>query len=401
MRFLITQIHLPFIIRYLSDYLSIILFLQIVLHFNKTKYLNIRKPLSFIILFLLIGVFSTLYNGNGLIFFIWGLRSYFRFFVFFLACTIFLKKENIDKLLKFLLILLPINFFLSLFQYQFLGLRNDNVGGTFGIEQGCNGEMNTFLTVVITITIVYYIYKKYNSFQLIANISMVVIIASISELKFTIIIIGIITFIIFILSFPNYRAIKLAIISCCIIIVGGFILLSLYPSWIDMFGTLSDAIYHTAIVYAREGSLGRLTAGPYLLQNILTEPYQKLIGIGLGNADKFLTFTSTFFNRYEDLEYNFFTYSLMLVEVGLIGLISYCLFFISILYDSLRIRKKINQDFSFYCIISFILSLMVFQLIIYNTSMYLDCSFIIFFTLSFPFIIERETIENKIILIKQ
>lgn len=391
MRFLTQQLHIPEVIKYLSDYLTIILFIQIVLHFNKTRNINIFKPLLFIFLYLATVLISTFSNGSSFIFFIWGARVNIRFFVFFLACVIFLRKNNLDNLMKFLLFLLPLNTVLVLFQYFVMGNRDDYIGGFFGVWQGCNGELLLYLLVVTAISIFFYISNKMNIFRLIVNIGLVSLIAAISELKFIFIILVIMMFFAVILTFPSVRALKMSFAGVAIVISAFLLFLILYPDWRNEWGSLQSAIFaSTEKNYAGSQSLSRFTAGSYILQNIILEPRQRLFGIGFGNADKFLSFTSSFYNRYEELGYGLFSYTLMFIEIGILGLIIYCLFFASISIDSLRVKYKSNPNMKFYLNISFIVSITVFLLILYNQSMYLDAAFIIFFILSFPFIIEKE-----------
>ena len=160
MRFLISNLHFPEVIKFLSDFLTIILFIQILLQFNKTKTLNIRKPLFFIILFILTGTLSSLLNKSSIIFFIVGLRVYLKFFIFFLACTIFLTSRDLERIIKFLLAILPVNSIAAFYQFFIMGLRDDYIGGLFGIIQGCNGELNIYLTAIMIIVISYYINNK-------------------------------------------------------------------------------------------------------------------------------------------------------------------------------------------------------------------------------------------------
>ena len=397
MRFLISHLYFPDFIKYFTDFLTVVLFVQIVLQFNKTKTLNIRKPLFFIILFLIFGIFSTAYNGTSLIFFFWGIRVYFKFFIFFLACTIFLKKKDINSLANFLLKILPLHAALVIFQFFILGYNDDNVGGLFGSQKGCNSEMNLYLTAVATITIVFYVYKKIEFKEFTFNSIVICGIAAISELKIIFIIYLFVLLIIIFLSFPNKRAIKISIVGVFILLISIPYFMYLYPNWAEVFTDIERTRYEFfEIRYAGGNSLQRLTAGAYISQNLLTTPMKKLFGIGLGNASVFLNVSSSFFSRYEELRYYWFVYSLMLIEIGIVGLITYCLFFLSIIYESIRIKKKLMEENILYCYISLIISIIVFPLLIYNPSMNMEGALIFFFALSFPFIMEKEIYEKSI-----
>ena len=397
MRFLISHLHFPDFIKYFTDFLTVVLFVQIILQFNKTKTLNIRKPMFFIILFLIVGIFSTAYNGTSLIFFFWGIRVYYKYFIFFLACTIFLKQKDIDRLANFLLKILPLHAALVIFQFFILGLSDDNVGGLFGSQTGSNSEMNLYLTSLGIITIIFYVYKKIEFKEFTFNSIVICGIAAISELKIIFLIYLFALLITIILSFPNKRALTIFIVGVLIISIAIPVFMALYPNWAKVFTDINEVRYEFfEIRYAGGNSLPRLSAGTYISHNLLTTPMQKLFGIGFGNASTFLNISSSFFTRYEELKYYYFSYSLMLIEIGIVGLIIYCLFFLSIIYESIRIKKKLIEESFFYCYISLIVSIVVFPLLIYNPSMNMEGAFIYFFALSFPFIIEKENYEKSI-----
>jgi len=110
-----------------------------------------------------------------------------------------------------------------------------------------------------------------------------------------------------------------------------------------------------------------------------------------------MSYSSSFLDRYETLNYNIFRYTVVMIELGIVGLVVYCLFFFIIATESLRIRKVIDKNYSYYCHISFITSLLVFFLIVYNPTLSMEGAFIIFIILSFPFIMEKDKYEIKYI----
>ena len=399
MRILISNLHFPDFIKYFSDFLTVVLFVQIVLQLNKTKTLNIRKPMFIIILFLIAGIFSTAYNGASLIFFSWGMRTYIKFFVFFLACTIFLKLADIERLIKFLLKIFPVNIALVVIQYFVLGYSDDYIGGLFGSERGCNAEMNLYLIAIAVITIIFYVYKKIEFRNFAFNSIGICAIAALSELKIVFIIYLFVLLVTIVFSFPNKRAITISIVGVFILLISIPVFMVLYPNWAEVFSDINKVRYEFfEIRYEgpNTNSLSRLSAGTYISHNLLTTPMQKLFGIGFGNASTFLNISSSFYTRYKELRYIWFFYSLMLTEIGIIGLIIYCLFFLSVIYESFRIKRKLNENCIFYCYISFIISMIVFPLLVYNASLNMDAAFIFFFTFSFPFILEKETYESNI-----
>jgi len=397
---ILIAVGIPDFIKYFLDYLILMLLLQTILQFNKTKSLNVRKPLFFIMLFLGIAIISTLVNNSGIVFFIWGLRVNVRFYVFFLACTIFLTSKDLDKLMKYLFIMLPVNTLVVMIQFHIMGLRFDWVGGLYGIHLGCNDELILLLIIVCTITVVYYVVGKINFLTFIIYIGMICLVAAYAELKIVYLIVAFEVFMIFVLSFPNARAIKAAFFSASFMIFSFLLLLLLYPEWRELLGSMDKAIAAVAVDdYGHAGALSRFRAGPFILKNILIEPFQKLLGIGFGNADEFLIFTSSFYDRYQMTNYKIFRYATILVELGIIGIISYYLFFISIIQENIRVKRKLKNDYVHYYYISLIISLLTIPLTVYNPSMYIDGAFVVFFFLTFPFILEKENFEKGLISI--
>lgn len=397
-RFLTIQIGIPEVIKYFFDYLTLILLLQIILHANKTKNINIRKPLFFIVLFIVVTIISTIYNNSDFVLFFWGVRLNFRFYIFFLACVFFLKRNDIDNILNFFMFMLPLNTILVIYQYFIMDLRFDYVGGFFGTHVSSHSEQVPFLILVNLIAIVFYVESKINLVQMILYLGMIMFTAAIAEIKILYILLPIFVILVSILSFPNIRSVQLIIISVIFIPISFSFMLILYPEWVSQLGNIRLAIFNTAVdEYGDQGALGRLTAGSYLLKNIIIEPFQRIFGIGFGNADHFMSYSSSFLDRYETLNYNIFRYTVVMIELGIVGLVVYCLFFFIIATESLRIRKVIDKNYSYYCHISFITSLLVFFLIVYNPTLSMEGAFIIFIILSFPFIMEKDKYEIKYI----
>ena len=398
-RYMVSDLHVPEAYKYFADFLTVILLIQIILQFNKTKTLNIRKPIIGIILFIIVIILSSVYNGSSMIFFIWGLRVFFRFFIFFLACTIFLKGKDIEKLLNFMLKLLPINMAVILFQYFVLGYEDDNLGGLFGSGKGCNNELNLYLTILLVTTLVYYINKKMGFFNFSVNIGLIGIIAALTELKIVYPVIVFEMILVFIFSYQNKRAKTMLVSGILISFIGLIVFFIAYPDWLEIFMEPDRAIDHLfKMRYSAQSyfTLSRLNAGDYVIKNILTEPMRKMFGIGFGNADMFLNVTSSFYDRYEDLVYFGFLYSIIIIEIGIVGLIVYCLFFVIVSYESLRVKRKLDDKNNIYCIISFGISILIFLMIIYDIALIADGAMMIYFTLSFPFILEKDLYEERI-----
>ena len=119
------------------------------------NYQKIIKNISkFKIIFILIIIFSLyaiflqifIYK-NDLILFIYSFRTIFRFYSFLLVCSVVLNESDYRTIFSVLKYVNVLNFIIVLFEYFLLGYRNDNIGGIFGTDVGCNSDINVFLLI--------------------------------------------------------------------------------------------------------------------------------------------------------------------------------------------------------------------------------------------------------------
>ena len=184
MRFIYSETPVPSSIRYLTDVITIILFFQTFLQMRKNiNKTNLRIPLLLCAVFAVSTIVSFFLSGQSIISYLWGVRVLFRFYVFFFACAIFLRKDDIKRITNMLFWLLPINVLASSFQYFVQGYTFDFNGGLFGMEIGCNAEMNMYLVQLIIFAFAMYLQNQFTLKKLILVLGMSLYIAALSELK--------------------------------------------------------------------------------------------------------------------------------------------------------------------------------------------------------------------------
>ncbi len=126
-KLLITRFGLPSVFNYVTDIVIYILTLMLIANLIKFRSLIdvVKKSKLFIgsafIMFLL-GTISALLNKSGFLLYIWGIRNMYRYYIFFIACIVFLKKKDVEKIFKNLFYILVINLLLVTYQYFVLGL---------------------------------------------------------------------------------------------------------------------------------------------------------------------------------------------------------------------------------------------------------------------------------------
>lgn len=388
---------LPNAIRYLLDVAWITLLLLAVMNLNR-KRVFIEKSSTFVYLiiasFLLLTFIVYLFNFQSPFYYLWGIRNNFRFYIAFIAFILFLGKEDIEDFLSKLDAIFWINTAVCLVQYFILGYKQDFLGGLFGVEKGCNGYLNIFLVIIVTKSVVYYLNKKESIWLLFSKVGVSLLVATLAELKFfffEFVVLLIIS--VFISSFSLRKAALIVSgimgVTLCI-----GLLEILFPSFLGFFNIDEVLLRSTEGGYSGAKQVNRLTTIPIISEKFLNEPLEKLFGMGLGNCDTAAyDFVKTpFYTQYSYLRYQWFSTAFLYLETGFVGLTIYFGFFASIFFYSIK-RKKENADNpgdAMLCQISAIMAAMAVMITIYNSSLRTEAGYMVFFALSFPFVIKKE-----------
>lgn len=390
MRFIYSELPIPSSIRYLTDIITVILFVQTFVHIRrKISQLNMRLPILFCSLFVLFTVISFVLSGQSIVTYAWGVRILFRFFVFFFACAVFLHKEDIMKIINMLLWLLPMNVLASSFQYFVQGYTYDYNGGLFGMEVGCNAEMNMYLVQLLIFSFAMYLQNRFTTKKLILILAMCLYIAALTELKVLFFEIPLIFICLALLFKPSKKMIGIAVAGSGALYVGIMLFLVLYPDWADFFSLDMLKYYTVDSAYAGGETLNRLSANQYVFSNLLDGIQQKLFGVGLGNADISSFFTTDYYEKYEHLKYTYFGHAHCLFETGLLGLITYLGVFIGSGIHSFIMMRKKQIDIAIAavgCVTGF---LAIFYGL-YNQALRTEISYVYFFWLAAPFVLYKE-----------
>ena len=380
------------------DGINIILMIYMLKFYGKVrKSQNLYK--TFIIcylLFFIFGTLSSLINGFKFIQWIWSIRNFGRFFIFFNACCIFLELNDVERIKKIIYILGHVNFIIALVQFILLGKSGDYIGGLFGTSGGvANTWLNVFLVANIVIQFSEWLLNKNKIRQLIFSLVEGICIAVIAELKFYYIEVLILVAIGFIVCKKNKKSIeKLIIIVCLAIAVLSIsvpFLYKLFPNF-EKFFSLEVILKTATSSYTGSGDLGRLTAIYEIASKIFKNDFLKIfLGIGLGNGEYSGTFKelqSDFYFKYLYTKYFWFTDAIIMVQNGLMGIVLYIGAFWSIIKSSARQLK--NEKQTEVQLISLLMGLAGLMLFIYNVSLNTESAYIYYLVLSFG-IIEKKT----------
>lgn len=355
---------------------------------------QVKIILVAVAVFFLSTLVGLILNYQSILYYLWGIRNNFSFFIFFFACVLFLKAEDLDGYMKGLDILFVLNFLITLYQFFVLGYEQDFLGGIFGTEPGCNKNTNVFMMIVVTNSIIRYLNQKETAWRCLLLCGMSLVVAALAELKMFILEFGAIIVLAVLLTKFSRRKIFLLIGGCIGALIAIQVLVYIFPLWEGWFSlkeiweTLTDESgYNSGGV-----EVNRLTAIPIAWNTYLTTWPQKLFGLGLGHCDYTqISFLITpFYVQYGHILYTWFHSGFLMLETGLVGVVLYGSIFAVIFFTTYSIQRK-NKDRLEYCQLAEILTLMCAALFIYNDSLRSYAAYLIFLVLALPFVKVRKS----------
>lgn len=385
-------IGLPWAIRYVLDISWIMLLVLLCMQRTRKSAKGTSLPAFWVWFFFAYTLTLYLVQYQSAFYYLWGLRNNFRFFVVFFAFAAFLKPDDIRGYFKLFDTLFWVNVVVSLYQYFFMNLSGDHLGGLFSTEAGGNGYTNIYFIIVLTKDLLLYIEKKEPLATCVSKCLAALLIAAFAELKFFfvefVLMIGLVVL------FAKFSWRKLLVILGGIGAAVAFsaLLVAIFPNFegfftLDWFMEVggSDKGYTSA------GDLNRLNAISRINELWLRTGWQRLFGLGLGNCDTatYAFLNTPFYEAYGDMHYTWLSYAHMYLECGWIGLIFYFGFFVLVYFSVLKIEKRSEGITKTYCRMSRILALMCMVIAIYNSSLRTEAGYMMYFALAVPFAMHR------------
>jgi len=385
---LISLLGLPNAVKYVIDLAWIVLLAILI----KGRFAMANREsvvlLRFVAAFLLFTLVGFIINLQTPLYYLWGFRNNFRFFIFFFACVALIEYDDIPRYLKLLDVLFYVNAIISFIQYFAFGIKQDFLGGIFGVEEGSNGLTVIFLAIVVIKDLVQYLNHQTTVKLLLFKCALALAIAAMAELKFFYVLFVIVVILTVLMTHFTYKKLAVVVFSIIGVYVGTMALTAIFPTWENWFSI--ENILETALStegYTGLSDMNRLTALPMTWGRFLTTLPKQLFGLGLGNCDTsaFPFLNTPFFEANEHLHYNWFSTSFAMLEMGLIGLILYVTFFV-LVYRGASSRRKSHQSEEVYCQCAKVLVVVSLILIVYNQSMRTEAAYMMYFMLALPFI---------------
>lgn len=356
-----------------------------------------KKLICIITAFVLVSLLGFLGGFQSVFYYLWGFRNNIRFFVFFVACIVYLDRKNADALLSIMDKIFYINLFVTLFQFFALGIKQDYLGGVFGVSKGCNAYTNIFLVLVVSCHLLRYMNGLETFKECVLKCLFSLLIAALAELKMFFL--EFVLIVVLASVFTRFSSRKLwitlaAIVSFAVMMHVLDILFPHFKNWFAI-GKIWDSLTSSS-GYTNTNDMNRLTSIYISWNRYLDTGFRKMFGLGLGNCDyasgyEFLT--TPFYNKHSQLHYMWFLSSFLILETGLVGLSVYIYFFIQVFFCA-RERERQKTGMAFYCQLAKIIAILCPILVIYDSSLRTEAAYMIFFTLALPFI-RLEKSDNR------
>ena len=381
---------LPSGVSYALDILNLLVLLLFAVHNKKFVFLKKNNLFGVLlsILFILFCVSITaVFNLVSFLLFAWGIRNFFRFFIFFFAFIFYFDNVDLSKIHKFLFAVNVLNFVVTIIQFFVFKISRDQLGGVFGCTTGVNSFTNILLSISLTLSFQLYFHKKSSFLSVLLFITMWMFIAALSELKIAFIEIPLIAIMTILLNRPGLKSLVVVFASIIAIFIGVNILVSIFPEWASSFFSLESLVkvgFETGGGY----NISRLNA--YHDINLLffdNSVSKNVFGLGFGNCEfsSFEFFVSDFYLLFGHYNYRWFTNQMLFLESGYLGIVSYFLFFLSCFVWFVKAKTKSGDKSGYgnYAIIYLILLIFNF---VYNSSFSTEAGYLAFFGLALPFI---------------
>lgn len=385
--FFIDLLHLPNAIKYTIDIAWVTIFAVLFLRKKVILKKNIRPFVIFTGIFFIYTFIVYLFNFQSPLYYLWGLRNNFRFYIAFFAFATFLDEYDVDFCFKFIDIAFWIDIAVSLVQYFFFGYNQDSLGGIFGVQKGCNSYQLLLFCFVIAKSLIWYINKKEKLWLCALKSAAVLIISAMAEMKAFFFLFAVIVILVMLVTSFSWRKLVLSILGFVLLIVALIVFSKIFPEWVGKF--TMDALYEMASSdkgYTSSGDLNRLNAIPRLWTEIFDTWYQRAFGLGLGNCDTsaFSVLNTNFFVQHEHLHYSWFHDAFLFLETGIVGVVIATSFYVIVFLRAHSLKQK-QSDVFLYSQFAMICSILSIFMLVYNSSLRAETGYIFYLALALPF----------------
>ena len=383
---LFSLLNVPSVVKYTADVAWVVLLCGML--FNKyTRLKGSIIPLVLLVIGFLIYVFSVyLFRYQSPLYFLWGIRNNFRYYIFFFAVIFYFQESDIKQFFRLLDVLFWVNVVITLAQYFVFGYKQDYLGGIFGTQKGCNAYTIIFLLIVVCYSLLRLMAKQEAFALCFSKCAAALIIAAIAELKVFFVFFMLILVMASIFTRFSWRKVLMILISSFLVFFGVTILIEVFK-WDGFLSFKKIWELATQENYSKVGTVNRLSAIPTLAKQILHNPIERIFGLGLGNCDTstFDFLNTPFYQKYSYLRYTWFSCARLFLEIGYVGIVIYIAFF-AMCFWLIGHRIKKGECDRLIGQFAMIISVVSVVLMFYNSSLHTEAGYMIYFVLALPFL---------------
>ncbi|MBT1169955.1 hypothetical protein [Bifidobacterium sp. SO4] len=324
---------LPRALLYINDALNVLIFV-FALYERKSTARYTSLIIGLMALYCAFGVVGGILNAEKLLALIWGYRNIVRYFMYFYTCVVFLKKTDIDIVLRVVSAVFWISVPLCaverfLVQYPAGTIVGDMVGGIFWNFSGSNLPLNVIICLYLILIASRYFDREIKTPLFLAVLVAATFMAAAAELKVYFAELVIILLAAMIGKKISWRTIGVVLLGVATLAAASsyFVILnagksSTYASNYSLQGYLDYATSDAG--YDGVGDLNRFSGIETVSDAFFHhDPLSLLFGIGLGNADYTNFFSTDFYNQHYSTHYQWFHAIWMFIENGYVGVILY------------------------------------------------------------------------------
>lgn len=286
---------------------------------------------------LLLSVAPLLANGISIPLLLFSVLKRFGFLIVYIFTINIRSLNNKFKkmIMKFIIVILIINFLFALVQFEQGILTQDFITGFFG--GGMTGIVMYLFMLYISILSGAHYQKKLSTLLYLILTLIPVVYAAIAEVKIGFITTGVLLIIYLLIINRSYKSFLYLII--CV-----FVFLNLYTLFVKIYPAhdfLNEEFLETYLVeqnYGDEGSVNRFGFKSQIDEIIFSNNTEVLFGKGLGsgNPSEMEMLKGDLYNQYDYLKFRWFTIPYLYVETGSVGTTLYILIYLIPLISAIR-----------------------------------------------------------------
>jgi hypothetical protein len=392
---------LPGLLKYSKYLADSILVLMLVLSLRQSKIRFRRCVLPCIIVIMVFFIYTLvvyLFRFQSIFFFLWGFRNNFRFYFAFLAYISMMDELDGIKWLKIIDVVFWLNVVLTIFQFSALGIRQDYLGGIFGVGGGTNGYTIFLLSIVSCKSVLSTFNGTETTFQCAMECAGSMLVAAMAEIKFFYFLFVFVLVVSAVITRSSWRKFSMMIVCTLFVFAGAMILVFWFEDSANFLSLESVWERATKKNYSSDRDLNRLSAIPILSQTIMENSADQLFGLGLGNCDTsaFSICNTPFYRRYNYLHYLYFSAPTIYLETGFVGLTLYFCFFLTCMAFAYR-RMRSGSGNLLFNQLALIIAPICMMLAFYNASLRNESGYMAFVALALPYL-QQKNKKQEIVL---